>query len=230
MPRAGRVGAEALAEQGVGVVLHRLLTRRAVALQNAPLVAEVEHRLDAARDVAGQQRDGAGRRDGGEQTVADAVRGDRGTHLLGQAPHVGRRQKLLRVEQREGALLARQLGAGEVGGLLDGGHPALGQRNRLGRAVANAAQDQRIGEAGDAEADAALGLRLLPLRRQRIVGDVDGVVEEAHGRGRQRLQPRLVELRLRRERLVDQARQIDRPQQAGAIAAAAAARRKGSSR
>ena len=99
------------------------------------------------------------------QAVADAVRGDRRAHVLGQAPHVGRGQELLGVEQREGALLARQLGAGAVGGLLDGGHPALGQRDRLGRAVAHAGEDQRIGEAGDAEADAALGLGLLASAR-----------------------------------------------------------------
>ena len=161
-----RIGAEALAEEARRHSPPRSpgasLPSRS---QHAPLVAEVEHRLDAARHVAGEERDGAGRRDRGEQPVADAVRGDRGAHLLGQAPHVGRRQKLLRVEQREGALLARQLGAGEIGGRSMAAIQRLGQRDGLGRAVAHAAQDQRIGEAGDAEADAALGLRLLPSAR-----------------------------------------------------------------
>ncbi len=194
--RQRRGGPEALAEQREGVVLHGFLPGRAVALQDAPLVTEVEHRLDARGHVAGQQRDGAGRRDRGEEAIADAVRSNRSAHVLGQAPHIRRSQKLLGVEQREGAFLARQLGAGAVGRRLDGGHPALGQRDGLRCAVARAAQDQRIGQAGDAEADAALGLRLLALRGQRVVGDVDGVVEEAHGGRRQRLQPRLVELRL----------------------------------
>ena len=57
----------------------------------------------------------------------------------------------------------------------------LGELRRLRRAVAHAGEDQRVGEAGDAEADAPLGLGLLALRRQRIVRDVDDVVEEAHG-------------------------------------------------
>ena len=61
--RERRPGTEPLAIEGVRIVLDRLRARRAVALEHAALVAEVEHRLDAAGDVAGQQRDGAGRRD-----------------------------------------------------------------------------------------------------------------------------------------------------------------------
>ena len=152
-----------------------------------------------------------------DEPVAHAVAGDGSAHLLGQALHVGRRQEALGVVEREGALLARELGARQIGGVLDGRHPALGQSDCLRRAVAHAAQDQRVGEAGDAEADAALGLGLLPLRRQRIVGDVDDVVEEAHGRGRQLLQAGGVEAGVRRERLLDQPRQVDRAQQAGAM-------------
>ena len=41
---------------------------------------------------------------------------DRGAHLLGQALHVGRGQEALGIVEREGALLARQLGAGAIGG------------------------------------------------------------------------------------------------------------------
>ena len=160
---SGALAPNRLAIEGVRVVLDRLGARRAVALEHAALVAEVEHRLDAAGDVAGQQRDGAGGRDRGDEAVAHAVAGDGAAHLLGQALHVGGGQEALGVVEREGALLARQLGAGEIGGLLDRRHPALRQRHRLGRAVAHAAQDQRVGEPGDAEADAALGLGLLAL-------------------------------------------------------------------
>jgi hypothetical protein len=110
-------------------------------------------------------------------------------------------------------LLPCQLGTGEIGSLLDCRHPALGEFHRLGRAVARTAQDECVGEPGDTEADAALGLRLLLLRRQRIVGDIDHVVEEAHSRGRQRLHADHVESGIRRERLVDQPCQIDRAQQ-----------------
>ena len=212
-----RLGAERLAEEGMRVVLDGLGARGAVALEHAALVAEVEHRLDAARDVAGQQRDGAGGRDRGEEAVADAVAGDGLAHLLRQALHMRRRQEALGVVEREGALLARQLGACQIGRPLDGRHPALRQCHRLRRAVAHAAEDQGVGEPGDAEADAPLGLGLLLLRGQRVVGDVDGVVEEAHGCAGERFEASLVEPRLGRKRLVDQSGQIDRAQQARAV-------------
>ena len=48
------------------------------------------------------------------------------------------------------------------------------------RAVAQAEHDQRVGQAGDAEPDAALGDRLLPLLLQRKARDVDDVVHHAH--------------------------------------------------
>ena len=46
--------------QRMGIVLNRLLPVPAVGGQDAPLIAKIEHRLDTARHVAGQQRDRAG--------------------------------------------------------------------------------------------------------------------------------------------------------------------------
>ena len=105
-------GPEPLAIKRVRVVLDRLGARRPVALEHPALVLEVEHRLDAGGDVAGQQRDGAGGGNRGDEPVAHAVAGDRAAHLLGQALQVGGRQEALGVVERERALLARQLGAG----------------------------------------------------------------------------------------------------------------------
>src|SRR5438045_500666 len=72
-----------------------------------------------------------------------------------------------------------KVGRGEIGGALDRAEPFLDRSNRLRAAVANTAQHQRVGEAGDAEADAALLLRLLLLRWQWKTRDVDDVVHHA---------------------------------------------------
>ena len=84
------------------------------------------------------------------------------------------------VEQREGAAFLGQFDRGQVGAVAHvfgnlGRHGA-----RLGGVVAQAQHDQRVAQAGEAEADAALGLRFGVLLRQRPVGGVEHVVEHAH--------------------------------------------------
>ena len=74
----------------------------------------------------------------------------------------------LGIEQREGAFLAGKLDAGPVGGGLDRRHPGRGLLRCRGAAIMQAAHGERIGKAGDAEADAALAAGLLGLARQRI--------------------------------------------------------------
>jgi hypothetical protein len=93
--------AKPLPIEGVGVVLHELGARPPVALEHAALVLEIEHRLDAGGDIAGQQRDGASRRDRGDEAVAHAVARDRAAHLLGQGLQVRRLKDALRVIERK---------------------------------------------------------------------------------------------------------------------------------
>src|SRR6185437_14898115 len=128
----------------------------AIRHQYAARVAEAEYRLEARRDIVGEERDGASGRHRGEQRVADAMRGDLGAHVLVQADDGVASEILLLVEERESTFLGGQRGRGEIGRALDRLQPMFGERHRVARAVARAAQDERVGEPGDAEADASL--------------------------------------------------------------------------
>ncbi len=199
------------------MVLDALLALGAVGLQHMAHIAEGEHRLDAGGDIVGQKRNGAGGRDRVQQRVADAVAADRGAHVLRQAADRLAGEVTRAVVEREAALFGRDVGRREIGQALDCAQPFAGQPHRLGRAIAHAAEDQRIGEASDAEADATLGLGFLVLLRQRETRDVDHVVEHAHRQRHQTFQRRHVQAGLRRERILDQGREIDRAQQAGPV-------------
>ena len=94
---------------------------------------------------------------------------DRLAHGGIECRHVGAGEEALGVIQREGALLGGELGAGRVGGVLDDRHPATGEPRRLRRSVADAGEDERVGQSGNAKADAPLGLRLPALRLERVV-------------------------------------------------------------
>jgi len=67
------------------------------------------------------------------------------------------------VEERKRALLCRECRRGEIGLALDRAEPAFGRRDCRRRAIPQPAEDQRIGEARDPEADAALLARLFLL-------------------------------------------------------------------
>ena len=66
------------------IVLDGLLDERIVLLADAALIGECKHRLYARRCVAGEQRDGAGRGDGGEAAIAQTVFGDQSARLFVQ--------------------------------------------------------------------------------------------------------------------------------------------------
>ena len=72
-----------------------------------------------------------------------------------------------------------------------------------------------------------LGQRLGPLLRQRIVGDIDHIVEKADGNSRRPPQPRHIQPRMLRERINHEARQIERTQEDRHHRAAAVARHRG---
>jgi hypothetical protein len=83
--------------------------------------------------------------------------------------------------------------------------------------VAQLEHDQRIAEAGEAEADPALVLRFLELLFERPVCGVEHVVEHAH-RGVDHLaEGGEVEAGLLAERVLDEQRQVDRAQAAAAV-------------
>ncbi len=123
----------------------------------------------------------------------------------------------MRVEQREGALLRRQLGGGEIGRIAQRRQPGIDQHHALRRAIARAAEDQRVGQARDAQPDAPLGLGLGLLPGQRKARHVDDVVQHPHGDFRQPYQLLDVEMRVVFERTLDEPGEIDRPKQARAI-------------
>ena len=129
------------AEHAIGVIRDLLLAPAAVRHQHVARIAKAEHRLEAGRNIVGKQGDRAGRRDRGQQRVADAVFGDRVAQLGVEARDRLAGQVFVAVEQREGAFLGSQLGRGEIGGALDRAEPFLGRGDRLGRAVAQPAQD-----------------------------------------------------------------------------------------
>ena len=200
-----------------GVVDDLLLGARAILLEHLASVGIGKHRLDPRRHVARVERDGAGRRDRGQQRVADAVLGDRVAHILVHLHHVAGGEVLLGVEERERALLLRESDGGEIGGARDALHPGLGLRRRLVRSVAQPHHQERVGKACDAEADAALVAGLLGLRGQWEVRGIDDIVHHAHRESHEIVEFGLVELGTRLEFVLHQLGEVDRPQQAGAI-------------
>ena len=149
--------------------------------------------------------------------VAHAVRGDGSAHLLVEPLDEGALQEALLVEEREAALLGGKLGGGEIGGPRDRLGPGLGELDRARTAVAHAAEDERVGQPGDAEPDAPLGVRLVALLGKREVGHLGHVVHHAHGDRHQALELAHVEGRLRLEGIAHEGGQVDRAQEAGAI-------------
>ena len=199
------------------VVLDLHLAMTAVALQDAPRIGEVEHRLDAARNVAGEQRNGARRRDGGQAAVANAVAGDDRADIRRQSHDARPGQEVIRIVKGKCSLFLGQLSTCEIGGALDVGHPGLGKLQGTRRAIAGASKNQRVGQAGQAKTDTPLGLGLLALGFERVVGHVDDGVEHAHGNADAFFQLGQIDIGAGFERMIHQPRQIDRPEQTGTI-------------
>jgi hypothetical protein len=151
--------------------------------------------------------------------VAQAVLADLVLDFLGRQARgeVAAGEVHVGVEQREGAALLGQFDRGQVGLVAHvfgdlGGHGA----GFVG-VVAQAQHDQGIAQAGEAEADAALGLRFGMLLFQRPVGGVEHVVEHAH-RGVDGLaEGGEVEAGLVAEGVLDEQGQVDRAQAAAAV-------------
>ena len=209
--------AELLAIQPYRVILDHFLAPGAVRLQHLAREAVCEHRLDPGRHVVGQQRDGAGRRDRGQQGVAYAVPGNQREHISIELAHALPGEVGLAVEQREGTLLGRDMRRGDIGGAVDQPGPALGDVGRVRRAIARSHHHQRVRQPGQAEADASLGVGLAPLLLQGKSRGVDGVVEHAHRDADQFGECRLVDVGGRGERVAHQRREVDRAEQAGAV-------------
>ncbi len=89
--------------------------------------------------------------------VAKAIPGDLGADVVGQASCHAGVEEFVRIEEREAALLAGQRHRGAVGGVAQAAGEAGGGVATLGAVVAQAHQDQRVAETGEAEADAPLG-------------------------------------------------------------------------
>jgi hypothetical protein len=75
----------------------------------------------------------------------------------------------------------------------------------------------RVAEAGEAEADAALVVGFLALPFERPGGDVEDVVEHARGYLDHFAESGKVELGALAEGVLDEGRQVDRPQAAAAV-------------
>ena len=188
------------AEEAQRVVRHFFLDPRPIRLQHLAGVGQREDRLDAAGDVVRDQRDSAGRCDGGEQRIADAMLGDQGSHVRvqpadGLAGEVG-----IPVEQRERTLLPRQMGRREIGCAADLPGPVPCPLRGFHGAVAQAGHHQRVGQAGHPQPDPSLGDCLLTLRLEREARGVDGVVHHADCNRHQIGKLRFVQMGLRGKR------------------------------
>ena len=84
------------------------------------------------------------------------------------------------VVKRELSFLFSQQSRCAIGFALDDPEPPASQRYRVAAAVGRAKEQQCVGESGDAEADAALGLRFLFLLRERVGRNVDDIIQHPH--------------------------------------------------
>ena len=215
--RQRRIRAEADLEFAQGIIFHHLFGLAAVRLQHLAAIAEGEDRLDSAGDIVGEQRNRAGGSDRSEQGIADAMLGDGAANICRQRRNVGPCQIGVAVEQRKGALFARQRRRSAIGRLVQGAQPGLNQGDAFLRTIARLAEDQRIGQARDPKPEPALGDGFLALRIQRKARHINGVIQHPHGDAGQPFQLGHVQPRIVFKRIAHQLGQIDRPQQAGAI-------------
>ncbi len=142
---------------------------------------------------------------------------DRLAHVGVHLHHVAGCEIGLGIEQREGPLLLGQIDRGQIGRAGDGVHPDFGLPGCLGRAIAQAKHQKRVGKAGNAQTDAALVLRLGFLLGQGEAAGVNHIVHHPDRQAHQIIQRLGVKQGLGRERIADQRRKVHRAQKAGAI-------------
>ena len=176
-------------------------------VQNAATLFPGKYRLDAAGNIAGEQADRPGRRDGKQVAVADAVAGNGATDVLRQLPDEPAGEVGIRLECGKRTFFPRQVTGTAIGRQTDALHDAGGRLPRGFTAVMQAQHQQGVGEAGQTEADASHGPRHGSLCRQRIARTVDHGVEKAHGQCRSLCQRSEVQMCRRREGSAHEARQ-----------------------
>ena len=108
-----------------------LLAPGAVGHQDMTAVFETEHRLQARRNVVGEQRNRAGRRDRRQQCVADTVFGDSRLHVLIHLADGFAGQVLVPVEQRKRTLFAGQVDGRQIRRALHRFQPFFRQLHRF---------------------------------------------------------------------------------------------------
>ncbi len=126
-------------------------------------------------------------------------------------------QQGIGVETGERTTLLRQPHRGRIGGIAHGAGDACRPPARRLAVVAQTQHDQRIPQASETEADAALAAGLFALFGQRPRGQIEHVVQHAHRDRHHPDQALDVEVGGGFERPLDQSREVDRAQAAGAV-------------
>ena len=171
-----------LVVQAPGVVFHRVFGVAPIPLALLALVHPGERWLDSVGCVVGKsQAHGAGRRDGQQVAVANAVFADGLLQGSRQAAGKGAGLQItIGIKLGEGALLLRQRHGGCVGGITHAGGNAGRHLAALGLVVPQAQHGQGVAHAGKTHADTALGRRFIALLLQRPEGYVQHIVQSPH--------------------------------------------------
>ena len=200
------------------MVLDPVLAHRSVRLALAPGVEPGIGGLDAVRGVVGEgEADRPGRRDRQQVAVAQPVLADLGAQVVGQPPGVAGGEIGLGVEEGKRSLLAGEADAGAVGGVAHRPGQLARERPRRVAVVAQPQHDQRVAEAGEAEPDPPLRLRLARLLGQRPDRRAQHVVEHPDRHRHGRCEARVVEARVLAEGVDHETGQVDRPEAAAAM-------------
>lgn len=100
--------------------------------------------------------------------------------------------------------------------MADGFHDVGGDALGIGRAIADAEEDEGVGQTSDAKTHAAFTHGLIALCFERIIGDVNGIVEHAHGDFDRSADAVEINAGVGREGVGDKAGEVDGAEQAGA--------------
>jgi hypothetical protein len=126
-------------------------------------------------------------------------------------------QELVRIEERERALLARVFGGRAVRCVAHRARNVAGQGAAFGAVIAQAQHRQRIAKSGETEADPAFVRGLLRLLGERPQRCIEHVVERADRNLRDLAEFFPVERRRLAKRIADETRQVDRAEAAAPI-------------
>ncbi len=209
--------AATIAPQAQRVVLQLDADRLLSAQAQGTSVAKGEHGLDAAGDIVREQADGAGRGDADEMAVADSRRGDGCAHVFRKSADKRSTQVRVALEEREGPLFLGESRRGAIGGTTDGAHGVCRLLPRSRIPVVQSQHDQGIRQARDSQPDPAGAAGNLGLAGKGVAGDIDQVVQHAHGNARQRRDSVQIQACLIGEGIAHELRQVDGPEIAGAV-------------